>query len=848
MQKTFLFTIVYLLLLSSSLIAQTGVVRGTVRGPNGPVPGVNAFVMETTTGAVSNADGVYEIRGLRAGEYEIRFSSIGYETQFFDVVVLAGKIVELNVTMEETVIRLDEVQVIGKDERDASDTKVSAIEVDPRSAKVLPGAVEDVLRTLQSLPGVLAPNDFSSQLVVRGSGPDQNLIIIDDVEIFNPYRLYGAVSMFNPDAVEDINLITGGFPAKYGDRLSAVLDVSNREGTTSKALRGSLNASIVSANLVLEGKNPFDIKGSWMLNGRRTYYDLILEPFAKGTGLVEDNVAFPNFYDVQMKLVFGPFAGHRFILSGIISADGVNVISGKERKTADSISVNNVSKNDVASFSWQYGSKKNFLNRFTVSWYRNGGNTGFDSEILDPSLNRKDFEDVLPDTLSPYLLGFRFNSDFRFQKYSVEDHITYLWNGGKNSFEAGAGIDFLETLLTFSFDLDPELRAIFSANPAFRASFSDLSDLKMFARQRGYVQNTFSFDDKFFITPGVRYDRYEILDKGYFAPRLAASYAIDPITTLRATWGLYYQSPGYEKLLDAGILYDLSDRYTRSLEAEKAIHYVVGLERWLTEEWNVRLEGYYKDFTNLIIPQVVQGTRYFTELIPGRDPLISSSWTRPVSMIGDSVTQIPVNGSYGEAYGFEVLLAKQNKSADAKLTGWISYSLAYAKRFEKNAIIPFRFDQRHTLNIVLDYQLDETWSFGMRWQYGSGFPYNEPLGVKPRIIMVDTDGDLVPETPQVATRTSFTNPNVKEVVYDLDFGNQRRFNAVKPDYHRLDLRVSAAVRFLGKPWVFYLDVINVYNRTNVVGYDYYITKDLKVGREVNGMLPILPTLGFSVRF
>jgi hypothetical protein len=119
--------------------------------------------------------------------------------------------------------------------------------------------------------------------------------------------------MFNPDAVSDVNLISGGFPAKYGDRLSAVLDVTNREGDRTKNLKGNINASIIDANIVLEGKNPFNIKGSWLFNSRRTYYDLIIEPFVKKAGLVDQNTSFPNFYDFQTKLVFGPFNGSKFL-------------------------------------------------------------------------------------------------------------------------------------------------------------------------------------------------------------------------------------------------------------------------------------------------------------------------------------------------------------------------------------------------------------------------------------------------------------------------------------------------------------------------------------------------------
>ncbi len=311
---------------------------------------------------------------------------------------------------------MQDVEITGLRQQKQSDTRTSLIDLNPRDAKILPGAVEDVLRTLQSLPGVLAPNDFSSQLIVRGSGPDQNLIIMDDVEVFNPYRLYGVISMFNPDAVSDVTLISGGFPAKYGDRLSAVLDVTNREGDVNKNLTGSLNASIVDANLVLEGKNPFDIKGSWLFNSRRTYYDLIIEPFVKSAGLVDESTSFPNFYDIQGKLVFGPFDGHKFLINGIYSRDGVNVISGEDRKTPDSVGIFNITRNDIVSGAWHYVPNEKLFNKFVVSWYGNSGDTDFDSQILDPSLNSSDFEDVIPDTLRPYLLGFNFEGEFNYTK------------------------------------------------------------------------------------------------------------------------------------------------------------------------------------------------------------------------------------------------------------------------------------------------------------------------------------------------------------------------------------------------------------------------------------------------
>jgi len=562
--------IIVLLSLFITLSAQRGGIQGKITEDDDPLPGVNVFLLQTNFGGVSDPGGFYKIKSIPPGTYSIRYSAVGYKTQVIEVDIAANKILEVDVEMEIEVIEVAEVQVVDKDLQKQSDTRVSLINLQPDKARVLPGAVTDVFRTLQALPGVLAPNDFSSQLVIRGSGPDQNLIVMDDVEIFNPYRLYGVISMFNPEAVDDINLITGGFPSVYGDRLSAVLDVTNRQGSNSKGIAGNINASIVSANLVLEGKNPFNVPGSWLINSRRTYYDLIVEPIVKNAGLVEDNVTFPNFYDIQAKLAFGPFKGHKFFINGIYSRDGVDLVSSKERNNPDSVGVFNITRNDVISFAWHFAPTSNLLNKVVLSWYENSGDTDFDSKVLDPSLNRDDFEDTQADTLSPYLVGFKFDSEFKFKKYAVDNKFVHFW-GERNELQAGLGVDFLTTDLIFNFQLDPQLRSFLNSNPNIRATLEDLNDSQSYNRYKGYVSNNFALTERLFIEPGVRFDYYEIIDKGYFSPRLSLSFAVDEITTLRGVWGVYYQSPGYEKLRDRGVLYDFSPQYTEKLKAEATV-------------------------------------------------------------------------------------------------------------------------------------------------------------------------------------------------------------------------------------------------------------------------------------
>jgi len=830
-----------MLLSMSNLFSQTGSIIGQLTDGYEPIVGANIILLNTNIGTTSDFNGRFKLNKIPTGTYVLRISSIGYETKEITVDIKSNKTVEINEKLNSKPVEVDEIKIIAQRKQNQTDSRISVLEFKPKQAVRLPGAAQDVLRSLQSLPGVVAPNDFSSQIVVRGSGPDQNLIILDDVEIFNPYRLYGVISMFNPETVSQITLITGGFPAKYGDRLSATLDVVNREGNRNSNISGMINANIVSANVIFEGKNPFNLPGSWLINSRRTYYDLIVEPFVKRSGLIENDVSFPNFHDIQAKFVIGPFDGNKFIFNGIYSRDGVKIISSAKRTTPDSIAVQDLTKNDVLSFAWHLAPTNNFLNKFIVSWYRNSGLSEFDGEILDPTLRQEKFDDPRADSLKSYLYGFGFDSEYIFEKVSLDNKFNYIFD--KNDLEMGAGIDFIKTYVDLDIRLSPELKAIFDANPNIRSAFNNLFKDKNYYRFRAYAQNKFKISSNFYFSAGLRFDLYQIIEKNYISPRFSFSYIFNDITTLRGAYGIYYQSPGYEKVVDQGILYDFDKKHMKNIEAERAKHYALSLERYLDNYWKIKAETYYKDFDNLIVRNIVKGTAYKAEIIAGKDIRYKDGWTRPQPLISDSVTNLPVNGSYGKAYGFEFMLEKTTLTELDKLSGWISYSLAWADRFERKKIIPFRYDQRHTFNLVLNYKINSYWEVGIKQQYGSGFPYTKPIGIKPRIIMTDQNLDLKPETPEIATRSN------NEVIFEPDYGiDRQRFNARKPAYHRMDVRINYFTKLWRYDATFYLDIVNVYNRKNVIGYSYRVDKNLNLTRETNTMLPILPTLGFSLKF
>lgn len=788
----------------------------------------------------SDNSGKYEIE-IKPGRYKISVKKIGFaDYEFKNFELSANETKTLDIYLIEKIVSTEEIEVEGVFRQRQEDLRTSLFNIKPQNVKMLPGAVEDVLRSLQSLPGVTSPNDFTSQLVIRGSGPDENLIIMDDVEIFNPYRLYGLVSMFNPETLSDITLITGGFPAEYGDRLSAVLDVSNIEGDRNVNLSSMINISISNANVIFNGKNPFNIPGSWIVSSRRTYYDLIVGPFAKKAGLITENSSFPSFKDIQFKLAFGPFKNSKFLINGVFSSDGVDIIPGPDNEQADSIAVNDVTKNDLLSLSWHYIPNPDFVSRTTLSWYRNGGDNDFNSEILDPLIDRENYTPEQRDSLREIgaLLGLDFDSKYTFRKISLGNRSVKLNKNSEQEF--GGGIDIVRTDLNYNLKIDEQFKSFIRNFPSASALLDNF-DLQGedYIRAYLYGQSMFKVTDKLFVQPSLRLDYFQIINEPYIEPRFNLGYAIDPLTTIRTSVGLYYQSPGLEKLVDGRTFFDLRNADESGLQAEQAIHFVFGIDKWITNDWFSKVEGYYKKFDNLIEQQELTGYQYEYTL---NDPTNTDpnyvknyyNWVRSAEKLPyDSLTTNPVNAGTGNAYGIELSLEKKFTTPRTKLYGWINYSWSQSDRTKYGVTTPYRFEQTHMGNIVLNYRVNDWLELSTRWTYASNFPITTPVGITPRLV-----GDSIA-----------VNPLTAQVVFNLDYGGkENQFNDQKPAYHRLDFRATAYTNFWSTDWAFYIDVINAYNRKNVLGYDYYLDKDLIVRRTTIGMFPILPTIGLNARF
>ncbi len=835
--------------ISLPLLAQQGVVVGTVQDTAGiPLSGVSIRVEPLGHGTVSRAKGEFRIE-LPPGHYQLEARLLGYEPERVSVRVEPGKTHRVVLRLRQRIISLQRVEVLGRTSvQSAEDTRPSLLAVEPRQVKYRAGAVEDVFRTLQALPGVIAVNDFSSQLVIRGSTPDQNLILIDGFEVFNPYRLYGLVSMYNPETLADIQLLTGGFPAQYGDRLSAVLDVTNRSGDRSRLIGAHVAASIVNANTVLEGRLPV-WDGSWLLSSRRTYYDLIAGPIVRSLKLVEGDVALPNFGDLQLKLTLLPHRQHTVSFLAIANRDNVELTSGSARPRPDSVSLFDESYNVLVGATWLWQPRPGVSSRLLLSAYSNHGTSGFGGEGGSELILGKDdptFEEFrrLQDSLRqlgvevPRLFSVEGGGGYAFRRYGV------LWEGTweaspQHTLQWGVGADWIRNAVELRLEIDPRLKAIRASNPNFPQLPESYSAAVGYPRIGMYLQDRIRLTRTVSLLPGIRWDYFGFLHRGVLSPRVSLSYAPSDVTTFRAAWGLYYQSPGYEKLLDRQTFLDFTHPRARGLKPEAASHTVIGVEHRLAPGWLLRVEGYYKRFWDLIVQERLPGTVWVTTLKPGADPRRPESWTPPVPVQGDSLSIIPVNGATGQAYGIELLLQRFS-SPEFPVYGWMSYSLSWAYRQQQGVRYPFSYDRRHVINLVLGWRISSRWELNATWTYGTGFPWTEPRGVKPRIVV---------ERDSAGNPVARIDTDWRGVTFVVDRGGLENLNRGRlPDYHRLDLRVTTYAHWFGKLWSLYLDVANVYNRANVLAITYRVNPEtLAIEPHRIHMLPILPTFGITVQ-
>ncbi len=705
----------------------------------------------------------------------------------------------------------------------------ATVVVPPVQVLRTPGALDNVYRTLQTLPGVAATEEFGSRLAVRGGSPDQNLTVMDGVEIHDPYRLFGLTSAFNPETIQHFELATGGFSAKYGDRLSSLLVVENRDGSRTEGLTGSASLSITDANVVFEGKLPGDAAGSWLVTGRRTYYDLVAERIT--------DQQFPAFADLQAKAVWEPAAGRKVSFFGLLSRQAAAVEIDEDDARGE---FQDDTDNDLA---WA---------RFDSSI----GTTGQSHTIVGYSDTRStfgvdaNFEQTSRRSNAPGNDAFGIANVVFERALSVRDvsvRQEFSWALGGHVVESGAEAHRLSTALRYEIIGDRNPSADNGSSVQGGAGLPDLLvSSQQSTRVGAWLQDTFPVGPRASVQAGLRWDRPGTTGENLFSPRASASFRVGASTSLRAAAGIYTQSPGYEKLAQSDYVLDLTSPAAGPLRSERSAQASAGIEHDLGGGVALRLEGYVKRFTDLLTGQLESGADRLARVSRYDFPadLRSSVPVEPI------ITTIPVNDGRGRAYGFDIFVSRPSAPAGSRVSGWASYTWGKASRDAYGRRAAFEYDRRHAFTVVAAYRFSPSWELATTTRVASGFPRTAPVGVRVAAaedaLDLDADGvtgELLPDRDAAGL-----------LVYEVDLGDIANINRARlPVFARADVRVTWRPRGAAGRWELYAEIINLLDRENAGAFDPRLEYDPasdqpRIVEVRDQSIPRLPTLGVRFRF
>lgn len=800
----------------------------------GALPDVDVTVINAATGlsqrTVSDADGRFTIPRLPPGRYSVSAQRAGFATYRRDDVRLAAD--------SETAIRLElriaavtetvSVQVAPEEAR----TAPSTIEVSPLEVRSVAGAGENIYRVLQTLPGVSAANDFDSRLSVRGGGPDQNLTMMDGVEIHNPYRLFGLTSAFNPATVDSFELTAGGFSPKYGDRLSSILIIGNRDGTDRQGLAGSANLAFTDANLLAEGKLPGKTRGSWLATGRRTYYDLIAEPLV-GSDL-------PGFTDLQARATLFPGNGRRLTFFGLASRESTDAALDGDAE-GETLKLVSSTHNDLGAVTFASAFGARTSSTTTVSWYRNRESLDFAGSIRDGSKRSN-----RPDADAEPFANIVFTRGVTVRDIAVRQELV-IHAASAHLVETGFESHALQTGWGWRITGDRNGNEANGSSALGGAGLPSLLDSSRSAWRAGaWLTDRWTLTSRLRAEPGVRLDWSGVAGEVIASPRMALVADLAGGARLRLAGGLFTQSPGYEKLLQSDYFLDLTDADASGLRSERAWHGLMGLERNVGPGLIARVEGYYKRFDRLLVGRL-ETADALAARIAGYDFPAALADQVPRTPL---ITSVPGNDGTGRAYGVELYLARQARSASDRLSGWLSYTLGRAETTAYGRTFRADYDRPHALSAVANYRLSRLIELGATVRVQSGFPYSVPLGVRVSAVEdasdADGDGNITELVPQ---RDSTGLP-----VWTADYGDAANLNSGRlPLFARVDFRATFRPRWQGNRWLLYFEIINLLNRENAGSLDAELVYDPNSDRPRltttrGGALPLLPSFGVRFRF
>lgn len=651
-------------------------------GKNGEsIIGAKVYIPSIRQGVITNNYGFYSIT-VEQGTYEIEFRLAGVETEKREIELTAD--VRLDIELGGSVQDIGAVEVIANAEENTKSTQLGQHELDIDEIKTLPAFMGevDIIKTIQLLPGVSSAAEGGQGFYVRGGGPDQNLVLLDEAIVYNAAHLFGFFSVFNADAVKSVNLIKGGMPANFGGRMSSVLEVNMNEGNNKKfGLKGGIGA--ISSRLTIEGPLKKD-KGSFVVSARRTYIDVIMK-----AAISDDSPFFGTsyfFYDLNLKMNYKLGEKDRIYLSGYYGKDEFSF-----NNVEDDFTVDMPWGNGIAALRWNHlFSSKLFMNvttTFTDYMFKFGSAQDefrFELKSGIRDLGGKVDFSYYPNTRHKLKWGV----DYIYHTFTpigvsaeAEDIVfdTGLAQKLKSHESAAYFLD--------EFDVNENIRI----NAGLR--YSTFQHVGPFTR---YIKGDgISTQDS-----AVQYNKGDLIQfYDGLEPRISGRWMLRDKSSIKAGYSYNYQYVHLTSLSAVSLPTDIWYPTTDIAKPKQGWQTSLGYFRNFKDNmFESSVEVYYKGMKNLI--------EYKEGALPGDN-------------INDNTDNLLVFGK-GWSYGAEFFLKKRK----GKLTGWIGYTWSTTERkFEdlnEGNPFPAKYDRRHDLSVVLSYKLGERWVFSSAFIYATG--------------------------------------------------------------------------------------------------------------------------------
>lgn len=747
--------------------------------------GATVYDAKHKLGTTTNLYGFYSIT-LPKDSIDLIFSFVGYSPIRNSFFLNENKTMTIKLG---TNANLKTVEIVAE-EKIEERSRMSTIEIPIAQIKAIPALLgeTDVLKVLSLLPGIKSGGEGSSGLYVRGGGPDQNLILLDGVPVYNASHLFGFFSVFNADALKNVEVTKGGFPARYGGRLSSVIDLSMKEGNMNKYnVEGSVG--IVASRIMIEGpiiKN----KMSFMVTGRRTYIDLLARPLIKKYS--EGAATFGYyFYDLNAKINYNINEKNHLYLS---------MYSGEDKF--------------YASFTDKYSDGINSYTdkiKFGLGW----GNI-----TTALRYNRVINSKLFNNTRVTY-------TRYRFYT-AVEQEAENIYNGvkDKSSFKLKylSGINDWSGKTDFDYIPNPNHYVKFGGGYIYHtfntgalqykiadSSFgldTTLNDKKIYGNEfSSYVEDDYKISNAIKVNYGLHYSAFIVNNRTYksLQPRISARYLLPSNWSVKASYASMTQ---YLHLLtnsNIGLPTDLWVPATGKIKPQQSFQPAIGIAKTVFEnKYEFSIEAYYKKMKNII--DYLDGSSFLNS---------STGWE-------DKVAQ-----GTGWSYGAEFFIQKKK----GNVTGWIGYTLSWTNRqfaeINNGKIYPYKYDRRHDLSFVYNHKIDKRTDFNVTWVFGTGNAISLPLQTY----------------SSTAENIPFNNAGYYSNAIYYGDKNSYRMKA----YHRLDIGFNfhKAKKWGEASWNF--GFYNAYNRKNP--YFIYLSQDQNgtpVAKQVS-LFPVIPSISYTFK-